>query len=131
MNSSQEIKNYKYYEFWLGPEGFMYLLPVPPVLCEWKQYQVTVCGFWAPSDKYFSPDLILHNTETLKPLMNIKRISHFCPVSKALAEIARLAIETDLMQQLQTGESQDFTKHTVTAAFIALNYSLLFVYTVT
>lgn len=103
----------------------MYLLPVQPVLCEWKQYQVAVCGFWAPSDKYFSPDLILYNTETLKPLMNIKRISHICPISKAFAEIACLAIESDLMQQLQTGESQDFTKHTVTAVFTALSYSLL------
>lgn len=63
--------------------------------------------------------------------MNIKLISHICPISKGLAEIARLAIESDLMQQLQTDESQDFTKHTVTAAFTALNYSLLSIYTVT
>lgn len=65
------------------PEGIIDLLPLPPVLCEWKQYQVAVRGFRALSDKYFIPDLILHNRETLKPLMNIKRITHFCPVSKA------------------------------------------------
>lgn len=63
--------------------------------------------------------------------MNIKRISHFCPISKELAEIAHLAIEADLMQQLQTVESPDFIKHTVTAAFTALNKSLLSIYTVT
>ncbi len=103
--------NYKQQIGWCLAGSWRNRVPAAGATCALWMETVSgdCCGFWAPSDKYFSPDLILHNTETLKPLMNIKRISHICP--------KRSLKESDLMQQLQTGESQDFTKHTATGIY--------------
>ncbi len=78
--------NYKQQIGWFVAGSWRNRVPAAGATCALWMETVSggCCGFWAPSDKYFSPDLILHNTETLKPLMNIKRIAHICPISKAL-----------------------------------------------
>ncbi len=80
--------NYKQQIGWCLAGSWRNRVPAAGATCALWMETVSgdCCGFWAPSDKYFSPDLILHNTETLNRswILNAFRIS-----AQALAERIR------------------------------------------